>query len=68
MKITDKLESLLEPAGYTTSITLTTSPMWLNIVSILQATGFLMGVLVGLATFYLTVLKIKKLKKESRDV
>lgn len=68
MKITDKLEGLLEPAGYTTSLTLTTSPLWLNIVSILQATGFLMGVMVGLATFYLTVLKIKKIKKESRDV
>ena len=61
MNIQDKIQ---EGAGYLTSAGLTSTPLWLEIVSAAQLAGLFVGLFVGLATLYLTCLRIKKLKAD----
>lgn len=63
-KLNDKLEQIAIPAGGVTSVGLTTLPLWVqNMSAWAAAVSPIIGVVVGVLTAYLLVLKIMQRHK-----
>lgn len=63
--IAQKIDSLHVPAGYTVSAGLTTSPVWLeHVTAYMQLGAVTFGVLVGVTTVWLNLVKIRNLKRQ----
>ena len=67
-KLIQKVEHMQVPIGYGVSAGLTTTPAWMDAVHTWGDFAlFVIGVLVGLTTLWLNVIKINKEQDEHKD-
>lgn len=63
-KIEKAIEKVQLPAGYTVSVALTSTPIWLeDVITWFEFGVIVVGLLVGLTTLWLNIVKIRKAGK-----